>query len=210
MANLRDIRRRIKSVKNTAQITKAMQMVASAKMRKAQQAALSGRPYALLMNEVLAAATAGAGEFSHPLMEQREVKKRGVILISSDKGLCGALAGFFRLGLIDVLGADRHVGEDGDAVAGDLHEAVADGEEVILSALARSDLARDHLGHERDVHRIDAHLALDPRESDHVHILRVDLGFGGDDFELDRGHCDVGSMDASDGRIARPSPSVIP
>jgi F-type H+-transporting ATPase subunit gamma len=91
MPSTRDIRRRIKSVKNTAQITKAMQMVASAKMRKAQQAALSGRPYALLMNEVLAAATAGAGEFSHPLMEQREVKKRAVILISSDKGLCGAL-----------------------------------------------------------------------------------------------------------------------
>jgi F-type H+-transporting ATPase subunit gamma len=91
MPSTRDIRRRIKSVKNTAQITKAMQMVASAKMRKAQQAALSGRPYANLMNEVLAAATAGAGEFTHPLMERREVRKRAVILISSDKGLCGGL-----------------------------------------------------------------------------------------------------------------------
>ncbi len=91
MPSTRDIRRRIKSVKNTAQITKAMQMVASAKMRKAQQAALSGRPYATLMNEVLAAATAGAGEFTHPLMQVREVKKRAVILISTDKGLCGAL-----------------------------------------------------------------------------------------------------------------------
>lgn len=91
MPSTRDIRRRIKSVKNTAQITKAMQMVASAKMRKAQQAALAGRPYASLMNDVLAAATAGAGEFSHPLMEKREVKKRALILISTDKGLCGAL-----------------------------------------------------------------------------------------------------------------------
>jgi F-type H+-transporting ATPase subunit gamma len=91
MASTRDIRRRIKSIKNTAQITKAMQMVASAKMRRAQQAALSGRPYATLMNEVLAAATAGAGEFSHPLMQVREVKKRAVILVSTDKGLCGAL-----------------------------------------------------------------------------------------------------------------------
>ncbi len=91
MPSTRDIRRRIKSVKNTAQITKAMQMVASAKMRKAQQAALAGRPYAALMTEVLSAASAGAGDFSHPLMEQREVKKRGVILISTDKGLCGAL-----------------------------------------------------------------------------------------------------------------------
>ncbi|NBV21376.1 MAG: ATP synthase F1 subunit gamma [Proteobacteria bacterium] len=91
MPSTRDIRRRIKSVKNTAQITKAMQMVASAKMRRAQQAALAGRPYANLMNEVLAAATAGAGEFSHPLMEKRPVKKRALILITSDKGLCGAL-----------------------------------------------------------------------------------------------------------------------
>jgi F-type H+-transporting ATPase subunit gamma len=61
MPTTRDIRRRIKSVKNTAQITKAMQMVAAAKMRKAQQAALAGRPYAALMNEVLAEATAHAG-----------------------------------------------------------------------------------------------------------------------------------------------------
>ena len=91
MPSTRDIRRRIKSVKNTAQITKAMQMVASAKMRRAQQAALAGRPYATLMNEVLAAATAGAGDFSHPLMEKRTGKKRAVILITTDKGLCGAL-----------------------------------------------------------------------------------------------------------------------
>jgi len=91
MPSTRDLRRRIKSVKNTAQITKAMQMVASAKMRKAQLAALAGRPYASLMNEVLAAATAGAGEFTHPLMEVRPVKKRAVILVSTDKGLCGAL-----------------------------------------------------------------------------------------------------------------------
>ncbi len=91
MASLRDLRRRIKSIKNTAQITKAMQMVASAKMRKAQMAAVAGRPYAQLMNEVLSAATAGAGEFSHPLMEVREGKRRAVILITTDKGLCGAL-----------------------------------------------------------------------------------------------------------------------
>ncbi|MEY4385427.1 MAG: synthase gamma chain, partial [Verrucomicrobiota bacterium] len=91
MPSTRDIRRRIKSVKNTAQITKAMQMVASAKMRKAQQAALAGRPYAALLNKVLAHATCGAGDFTHELLEKREVKKRAVILISSDKGLCGAL-----------------------------------------------------------------------------------------------------------------------
>jgi len=91
MATTRDIRRRIKSVKNTAQITKAMQMVAAAKMRKAQQAALAGRPYAALMNEVLAEAKARTMDFRHPLMETRDVRKRAVILVGTDRGLCGAL-----------------------------------------------------------------------------------------------------------------------
>jgi F-type H+-transporting ATPase subunit gamma len=91
MPSTRDIRRRIKSVKNTAQITKAMQMVAASKMRKAQQAALAGRPYAAMMNQVLGDATYHAGDFTHPLMEQREGNRRCVILISTDKGLCGAL-----------------------------------------------------------------------------------------------------------------------
>src|SRR4026208_1254830 len=91
MPSTRDRRQRIKSVKNTAQITKAMQMVASSKMRKAQLAALAGRPYATLMNEVLAAGGAGVGGFPHPLLEQREGKKRAVILVTTDKGLCGAL-----------------------------------------------------------------------------------------------------------------------
>src|SRR3954463_2089431 len=91
MPSTRDIRRRIRSVKNTAQITKAMQMVASAKMRKAQQVAIAGRPYATLMNSVLAAVSAGAGDFSHPLLEVRTVKRRGLLIISTDKGLCGAL-----------------------------------------------------------------------------------------------------------------------
>src|SRR5437868_6600875 len=91
MPSTRDIRRRIKSIKNTAQITKAMQMVAASKMRKAQQAALSGRPYATLMNSVLAQVTANVKDFTHPLLEKREVKKRGVIVVGSDKGLAGAL-----------------------------------------------------------------------------------------------------------------------
>jgi len=96
MPSTRDIRRRIKSVKNTAQITKAMQMVASAKMRKAQQSALAGRPYSSLMNEVLASVTGHAGDFTHPLMEAREgtetaTGKRALIVISTDKGLCGSL-----------------------------------------------------------------------------------------------------------------------
>jgi len=91
MPSTRDIRRRIKSVKNTAQITKAMQMVAAAKMRKAQQAALVGRPYADLLNQVLAQASARTVVFEHPLMQSRGVRKRAVILVSTDRGLCGGL-----------------------------------------------------------------------------------------------------------------------
>ena len=91
MPSTRDIRRRIKSVKNTAQITKAMQMVAASKMRKAQQAALAGRPYATLMNNVLAEVSFNAGGFTHPLMEKREGARTCVILVSTDKGLCGGL-----------------------------------------------------------------------------------------------------------------------
>jgi F-type H+-transporting ATPase subunit gamma len=91
MPSTRDIRRRIKSVKNTAQITKAMQMVAASKMRKAQLAALAGRPYATLMNEVLGEVTGSEVDFRDPLMEKRPVKKRAIILVSTDKGLCGGL-----------------------------------------------------------------------------------------------------------------------
>jgi F-type H+-transporting ATPase subunit gamma len=91
MPSTRDIRRRIKSVKNTSQITKAMQMVAASKMRKAQQVALASRPYSTLLDEILAPLASSFGDISHPLMEVREVKKRLVILVSSDKGLCGAL-----------------------------------------------------------------------------------------------------------------------
>jgi F-type H+-transporting ATPase subunit gamma len=91
MPSTRDIRRRIKSVKNTAQITKAMQMVAASKMRKAQQAALAGRPYATLLNKVLGEVSGSNGDFNDPLMEKREVKKRCLIVVSTDKGLCGGL-----------------------------------------------------------------------------------------------------------------------
>jgi F-type H+-transporting ATPase subunit gamma len=91
MPSTRDIRRRIKSVKNTAQITKAMQMVASSKMRKAQLAAVAGRRFAVLMNQVIVGAGRSSQDFEHPLMEQRPVRKRAVLVVSTDKGLCGAL-----------------------------------------------------------------------------------------------------------------------
>jgi len=91
MANLRDIRRRIKSVKNTAQITKAMQMVAASKMRKAQQAAINGRDYAQLMNRVIVSLRDAVDSSLHPLLARRDGGRELVLLFSTDKGLCGAL-----------------------------------------------------------------------------------------------------------------------
>lgn len=91
MANTQDIRRRIKSIRNTAQITKAMQMVAASKMRKAQQHALAGRPYAALMNKVLVSLQERTDPKAHPLLQVRPVKKELVLVISTDKGLAGAL-----------------------------------------------------------------------------------------------------------------------
>lgn len=91
MANLRDIRRRIKSVKNTAQITKAMQLVAASKMKKAQDQAMGGRSYADLLNKVLVNLKELTNEEDHPLLKEHEGDKELVIVISTDKGLCGAL-----------------------------------------------------------------------------------------------------------------------
>ena len=91
MASTRDIRRRIKSVKNTRQITKAMELVAASKMKKAQQAALAGQPYASLLAEMLAALSTRVDAESHPFLVHREVKTRGVLLVTTDKGLCGPL-----------------------------------------------------------------------------------------------------------------------
>ncbi len=91
MPSTRDIRRRIKSVKNTAQITKAMQMVAASKMRKAQQAALAGAPYAKLMNAMLVSLRDRVDSAMHPLLSPNDSDKELVILLSTDKGLCGGL-----------------------------------------------------------------------------------------------------------------------
>src|SRR3954465_8006020 len=91
MANTRDIRRRIKSIRNTAQITKAMQMVAASKMRRAQQLALAGRPYAELMNKVLVSLQQRTDPRLHPLLEIRPIRRELLLIISTDKGLAGAL-----------------------------------------------------------------------------------------------------------------------
>jgi F-type H+-transporting ATPase subunit gamma len=93
MASTRDIRRRIKSVKNTRQITKAMELVAASKMKKAQQAALASRPYAQLMARMLAALSSRVEESMHPFLQNRPVKTRGILLVTTDKGLCGPLNG---------------------------------------------------------------------------------------------------------------------
>jgi len=98
MNSPRDLRRRIRSVSSTAQITKAMQMVAASKMRKAQLAALAGRPFVNALYRIQREATTRMRDFSHPLLERREVRKRAIILIGADKGLCGALnSNLFRL-----------------------------------------------------------------------------------------------------------------
>jgi F-type H+-transporting ATPase subunit gamma len=91
MASTLDIRRRIRSVKNTAQITKAMQMVAASKMRKSQSAATSGRPYQDALNRVLGALRGKVDPQATPLLVERPVRHELILVISSDKGLCGAL-----------------------------------------------------------------------------------------------------------------------
>ena len=109
MPSTRDIRRRIKSVKNTRQITKAMELVAASKMKRAQQATLAGRPYAQLMADMLAALASRVDTAQHPFLEQREVKTRGILLVTTNIGLCGALnANLFKL-VTEVKGTAKFV-----------------------------------------------------------------------------------------------------
>ena len=91
MASLRDIKRRIKSVRNTSQITKAMQMVASAKMRRAQELALKGRSYISALANVFKHLQDTIAECSSPLMQRKETGKPLVVVINTDRGLCGGL-----------------------------------------------------------------------------------------------------------------------
>lgn len=98
MPSTRDIRRRIRSVGSTAQITRAMQMVAASKMRKSQQAAIAARPFAQQIYRFQRATTTQMRELAHPLLDVRPIRKRAVILIAADKGLCGALnSNLFRI-----------------------------------------------------------------------------------------------------------------
>jgi F-type H+-transporting ATPase subunit gamma len=92
MATLRDIQRRIRSVQSTQKITRAMKLVAAAKLRRAQERILSARPYANKMAELLGNLVSGQGsdEVAHPLLEQREGPRRQIVIITADKGLAGA------------------------------------------------------------------------------------------------------------------------
>jgi len=90
MATLRDIKRRIASVKSTQQITKAMKLVAAAKLRRAQERILEARPYAFKMQEVLASLALRADPQSHPLLQRRDAGRKSLVVIAADQGLCGA------------------------------------------------------------------------------------------------------------------------
>jgi F-type H+-transporting ATPase subunit gamma len=89
MANLQDLRRRVRSVRNMQKITKAMKMVAAARLRRAQERVVAARPYANTMMRVLAALAERAGDFHHPLLDPRGDEHLVIALITADKGLCG-------------------------------------------------------------------------------------------------------------------------
>lgn len=108
MANLRAIRKRVSSVKSTQQITRAMKMVSAAKLRRAQDAINAARPYARKMREVVTAVAGRAGADAHPLLTAREAKKLALLVVTSDRGLCGS----FNSGLTRAV--HRHINEHRD------------------------------------------------------------------------------------------------
>jgi len=125
MANLKDIRKRINSVKSTQQITKAMQMVAASKLKKAQDSVVQARPYATKMSDVLASLAVRVKPGKHPLLERREEKKVELLVITSDRGLCG--------------GFNTNVTKEADIF---LKGRGAEDESVLLSVVGRK--ARDY------------------------------------------------------------------
>jgi F-type H+-transporting ATPase subunit gamma len=90
MANLKQLRTRITGIGNTQQLTRAMKLVSAAKLRRAQEGVESLRPYAETLDEMMASVAAASSGEDHPLLESREVKKLRVVIITSDKGLCGS------------------------------------------------------------------------------------------------------------------------
>lgn len=105
MASAKEIRNKIGSVQNTQKITKAMEMVAASKMRKTQDAMESSRPYAQTMRKVIGHIALGNLEYKHPYLEEREAKRVGYIIVSSDRGLCGGLnINLFKQAMTDMQG----------------------------------------------------------------------------------------------------------
>ena len=103
MASAKDIRNKIGSVKSTQKITKAMEMVAASKMRRSQDAMSASRPYAERMRKVIGHLASGNLEYKHPYLEEREAKRVGYIIISTDRGLCGGLnINLFKKAVLDM------------------------------------------------------------------------------------------------------------
>lgn len=107
MASLIDIRRRLRSVKSTQQITRAMKMVAAARLRRAQDRVVGARPYARLIGEILASVASRAGDTAHPLFAQREEKRVLVLAVAGDRGLCGAFNTNVHRAATNLIGSHR-------------------------------------------------------------------------------------------------------
>ncbi|MDZ7543733.1 F0F1 ATP synthase subunit gamma, partial [Clostridium perfringens] len=108
---MRDIKRQIKSVQSTRQITKAMEMVAAAKLRRAQEKAQSARPYAEKLKEVVSSIAAGTKGVNHPMLVTRPVKKTGYLVITSDRGLAGGYNANILRSVMQVI-KERHKSSD--------------------------------------------------------------------------------------------------
>ena len=142
MANTRDLRRRIKSIKNTSQITKAMQMVAATKMRRAQNQAVSGRPYAENLSQALERLLPKIDMEAHPLLGNKEIaspktprndSKVGVVLLSTDKGLVGAL----NTNLIRTLSSLRMQGSNKQESGSELDSRLRGNDNIVYYTVGR-------------------------------------------------------------------------
>ncbi len=143
MANVLDLRRRIRSVKNTRQITKALKMVSAAKLRRAQERALAARPYARMMASVLDSLVRRAdvydpetGEARNPLLVARPEKRVTVVIVTGDKGFAGAFN-------TNVLKAARHFIDEHDNVDLDLEVIGRKGRDILRHSYAVSTIAED-------------------------------------------------------------------
>lgn len=111
MESMRDIKRRIRSVQNTRQITKAMEMVAASKLRRAQESVVASRPYANKIREVIGSVAAGTRTFKHPMLQSRDVKRTGYLVITSDLGKAGGFNANVLRNLVQKI-KERHASPD--------------------------------------------------------------------------------------------------